>query len=114
MLPQRLDSATFYAQRDARAGLEHPLASIPSRRIAIAVPLDMGSRQGAELALYWTASIIRRMGRAFAELVIVSSDEFRKGKAHSKSANGSSIEQFVVNELRSADPFARVEWRTWK
>lgn len=115
VIPQQvLNADVFYAERDARGGLEHALSALPPRRIAIAVPPDVTSVSiGLETALFWTASIIRRMGRAFAEVILVSTNEFRQCQSLLSRNIGVTVEQLLSNELRSADPFGRVEWRSW-
>lgn len=113
LMQQPLDADAFYSERDSRAGIEHPLATMPSRRIAIVVPPVMAcSRYGMELALYWTASIIRRMGRAFAEVILVANHEFRQSPSSLVGYTSLTVEQLVGDELRAADPFAKVEWRS--
>jgi hypothetical protein len=108
------DKDSFYTQRDSRAGLEHPLAQLSPRHIAIAVPPEpLVSGVGIEIALFWTASIIRRMGRPFAELILVSSDEFRRSESRLAKTPGISVERFISSELLGADPFGSFEWRVW-
>ena len=93
---------------------DHPIADLPPRRIAIMVPSNaVSSGIGIEIALFWTASIIRRMGRPFAEVILVTSDEFKQSNSRLSRVPGVSVEQIVSEELRSADPFGNFEWRTW-
>jgi ThiF family len=114
VFPQSLDAEAFYTQRDSRAGLEYPLSRVAPRHIALVVPPNTASsRVGVEIALFWISSIIRRMGRPFAEVILVASDEFRASESRLAGIPGVSIEQFVSGELTSADPFGGLEWRAW-
>jgi ThiF family len=111
-LTQTLNADAFYRERDARGELEHPLSALPPQRIAIVAPPPSGaSAIGLETALFWTASIIRRMGRAFSDLILVTTDEFRRSDSRITGKPGMTIEQFLSDELRMADPFGRIEWR---
>ena len=113
-IPQLVSPEAFYEARDARGALEYPLATVPARRIAIVGPPDdTGPALGREIALFWTTSMIRRMGRAFAEIIIVTPDPFRNADSQLAGSAGRSIEQRLTEELRAADPFARIEWRAW-
>lgn len=112
IVPQPLDADAFYAERDSRSALEHRLADLQPQRIAIVVPQVSYSRFGIENALFWTASIIRRMGRPFAELILVADPEFRQSSSTLVGAGQASVEQVISHELRAADPFAGFEWRT--
>src|SRR5438045_2875155 len=104
-IPQAANAEAFYAERDSRSALEHSLATIAPIRTAIVVaPEARRATHGVELALFWTASIIRRMGRPFANIIIVSSDEFRKSQSSLYGAAGRSVEQVIYNELGCADP----------
>jgi hypothetical protein len=114
ILPQLPSAESFYALRDSRSSIGHPLANLPPLRIAIMVPSNaVSSGLGIEIALFWTASIIRRMGRPFSEVILVASDEFRQSTSRLSRVPGISVEQLVSEELRSADPFGAFEWRTW-
>ncbi len=110
----QLNRDVFYAQRDSRAEIHYPLSQLASRHIAIAVPPEtVSSALGLELALFWTTSIIRRMGRAFTELIVVTSDTFRSSNSQIGKALGCTVEQFITAELQGADPFAPFHWRSW-
>jgi hypothetical protein len=110
-IPQQLlTPEVFYSQRDSRFG-SYPVAQLSQHRIAIVVPPDAKLSLGLELALFWTASIIRRMGRPFAEVILITSDQLRA--ANSYSAAGVSLEQLILAELNGADPFGAIDWRTW-
>jgi hypothetical protein len=111
MIGAPLTADAFYAQRDQRASVELPLHALSRRRIAIAVPASAAGSIGLELALWWAASIIRRMGKAFAETIIIASDSFRRSPSHLSSGGDQTVEQVVTAEMQQADPFARVEWR---
>jgi hypothetical protein len=103
----------FYAERDARSALDHPLLQLPLRRVAIVVPAGTAaSKIGIETALFWSASIIRRMGRPFSHIIIVASSDFRQSIAEGRVAAGRTVEEYIDEELRSADPFGRIEWRS--
>ena len=101
----------FYAKRDARASIEHPLGQLAPQRVAIVVPQSATPSIGLELALWWSASIIRRMGRPFAEIVVVASDSFRVCGSRLTAERDRTVEQVLTAELQGADPFARIEWR---
>jgi hypothetical protein len=101
----------FYAKRDERVSFEHPLGQIAAQRVAIVVPQSAIPSMGLELALWWSASIIRRMGRPFSEVVIVASDSFRACPSSLTAERDGSIEHVLTAELQGADPFARIEWR---
>jgi ThiF family len=112
IVPQLLNPDVFYAERDNRAALEHPaLSSISPRRVAIVVPSNTSPSRGVETALFWTASIVRRMGRPFAEVILVAENSFRQRESRLGAA-GLSVEECVNEELSGADPFGRIEWRT--
>ncbi len=100
----------FYAKRDERASIERPLGQLATHRVAIVVPVSAPSI-GLELALWWSASIIRRMGRPFAELVIVASDSLRTSPSTLTAERDRTVEHVLTAELQNADPFARIEWR---
>src|SRR3954466_14913547 len=103
--PAQMNSDAFYAARDNRTQLEQDLGILGPQRIAIVVPSNVSSHIGVELALFWAASIIRRMGRSFAEVILVSSSEFRQSEARTANTPGVSVERWITDELRSADPF---------
>lgn len=106
---QVLKADDFYRLRDGRT-VGQPADNI-FVRIAIVVPPDVAAGPGAELALLWTSSMIRRMGRAFANLFIVTSREFANSPSQLLNSMEKSIADGVTEELLAADPFAEVEWR---
>lgn len=113
-IPLLRDADEFYNERDSRTQASMTLANITPKRVVIVVPNQaLSSGPGLETALFWTASIVRRMGRPFASTVIVAPDEFRNSQSQLAGVKGITVEQLVSGELRAADPFGPFEWRTW-
>lgn len=107
-----LNAERFYAERDHRTRVSAPLTTEPFP-VALVLPREVERSAGAHLALLWAASMLRRMGRAFAGVRVVTSDEARRSVCLSPPAymaDGCTLEDAVSTELRHADPFAPVAW----
>lgn len=108
-----IDEERFYAERDSRTSLggEMPVAEVP---IAVVVPAGLEAVPGAQTALLWTCSMLRRIGRAFSRTIVIAppgTPGLEYVGAFRRSGSANSLGAVLAAELNGADPFGAVEWR---
>lgn len=87
----------FYAQFESRTVAAGPVSFGPIAT-AVVLPPAMGADKNALVLLSWTASLLRRLGRAFSTSIIISDLP--------STARGP-----IEEELIGANPLGAVEWR---
>jgi molybdopterin/thiamine biosynthesis adenylyltransferase len=109
---QVISESQFYSARDHRTSISVQYAK-QEFKIAIALDHGLESTVQGQAALVWTASMIRRMGKPFARLIIATAESAKRqlSKLALRSQDGQNLGQLVEAELRGADPFASYEWR---
>ncbi|MDB4889237.1 MAG: hypothetical protein JWL61_1092 [Gemmatimonadetes bacterium] len=115
---QLLDGRTllrdqFYAERDHRTQVT---ASFSHARVRIALVLSPGLEltEGGQTAFIWAASMVRRMGRPFAELRLVSAPGAHGAPYLAGLHRHLSVEtlgEAMEIELLGSDPFSEYSWR---
>lgn len=108
---RQINADTFYAERDHRTNL----TSGPSQLVTVAtvLPEKAGLTSGAQTAALWAASMLRRMGRAFAKSIIVADPKVldRPVLSPDSDATPPSLRGALAAELQGADPFGEVDFR---
>jgi hypothetical protein len=110
---RELTSDAFYRERDQRMTARGDY-NTKSFRIALVLGDNAERRVNSHTALFWAASMIRRMGKPFTNLLIIASEpELESEFLGSPNLEGASctVREALESELLRADPFAEFEWR---
>lgn len=110
---RQLTAGEFYQERDQRMP-SNPSASTHEISIAIVAPEEILVSVSGQTALIWGASLIRRMGRSFADVKLIApanaSASKYEGGLH-RELEISTLGDAIEVELAGADPFAPITWR---
>jgi hypothetical protein len=97
-----IDCASFYAERDHRTNLalQQPPFPVP---LAVSISPEWAGTPNGQLALYWLASLISRMGQRYNQLMVFLPKEIADLRCLI-AGFPSTLADAILNHLQACDP----------